>query len=184
MKVFPVAVFVLLLWGEPSLSAQPTIPKEKIPVAMPEDLRGEILKLYSSDPIERAHAAERLGRGVALSESGNIIAEVSLSISNKAATPFLVAMLGDYASLRWEQFYRGGLVGFRHTSPGREAADALVKIGRPAVDALIVALSSKDEFTQENALEALKAITKREFGTNIALWRSWWEREKQRGRKP
>jgi len=63
-----------------SVYAQPNIPKEKIPKNIPSDVRNEIEKLYSSDPVDRAYAAIDLG-----------------NMGKKAtpAVPFLIGMLHD-----------------------------------------------------------------------------------------
>ena len=108
----------LVLWysSRGGLSyAQPNIPKEKIPSDVPSDVRKQIERLYSSDPIERAYGALALGK-----------------IGGKAApaVPFLIGILGDHVGLAWSSGY-GGVPTGPSTSPSAEAADALREIEGP-----------------------------------------------------
>jgi len=102
------AALVFLGAGWESL-AQPPIPKEKIPKEISGDVRELIEKLYSPDPWVRKAGASRLGK------KGEQAA---------SAVPFLIGTLSDNT-----------IAGF--TTPGKEAAEALVKIGDPAVEGLI-----------------------------------------------
>jgi HEAT repeat protein len=172
------------------LHAQPNIPKENIPRSIPSDLRFQIEKLYSVDPIERAYAARSLG------ERGKLALP---------AIPFLIAILHDNASLKY-----GIATSVTLTSPGAEAADALAKMGKEVVAPLINALKNENVYGQreaaralgilksslaigpliealanddfslkDNAAWALKKITGQDFGKDRSKWQTWWGQNKQ-----
>lgn len=105
-------------------SAPLKIPKEKIPSNISVDVKAQIEKLYSSDPIQRAFACYELG------EMGE---RASPTI------PFLIETLDDVAPLEWAQSpYPNGID--RYASPDKLASEALVKIGKPAIEPLITVL--------------------------------------------
>lgn len=131
--------FMLSISGRLSY-AQPNIPREKIPSDIPSDVREQFEKLYSSDPVERALSALNLG---------------SMGKEAAPAIPFLMGMLGDDAVFIWTP--RGSRFG-EQTSPGLEAAKALVKIGEPSVQPLIAALKDKDWNIRKGAASALGDI--------------------------
>jgi hypothetical protein len=105
------------------LYAQPTIPRENIPPHIPADVRQQIERLYSSDPMERASAAFWLRK-----------------MGDKAipSIPFLIAILPEITqsvcSVSGCEFA---------PFPGEEAARTLIALGEPAVEPLAAAL--KDE---------------------------------------
>jgi hypothetical protein len=72
-------------------------------------------------------------------------------------------------------------LGYEVTTPGKEAALALAKIGKfePAVESLITALRHKDEIVRMNASEALKEITGKDFGDDPLKWQRWWDQNKE-----
>ncbi|MFQ6078150.1 MAG: HEAT repeat domain-containing protein, partial [Thermodesulfobacteriota bacterium] len=114
--------------------AQPNIPKEKIPFYIPDNVRILIERLYSSDPVERGRAAHTFGE---MGKKGD------------PSVPFLIGMLGDSSALEWSlNNYSFGLSETTPgipTSPGEEAAKALVKIkAGGALEPLKVALQDKD----------------------------------------
>jgi len=143
-KVTPV-VFVIACFVVISLAyAQPKIPKEKIR----ENIfgRGEIERLYSSDPVERGTGAYFLGE----SKSAAI-----------AAVPFLIDMLDDSTPL----YYGGSKPANSHekeimtTSPGREAAKALIKIGDSSIiEQLIAIIKSGNSHARGNAVWCLGVL--------------------------
>ena len=98
---------------------QPNIPQENIPSHIPADVRQQIERLYSPDPIDRGSAAYCLRE---------------MDARAVPAIPFLIAMLGDNTVIEG---------GGPSTSPGEEAARTLVTLGKPAVGPLMTAL--KDE---------------------------------------
>lgn len=72
--------------------------------------------------------------------------------------PRLVAALGDSRPVR-PSLYRANASPSTRTTPGEEAAGALVRIGKPAVDPLIQALrTSSNSFARQNAAWALGQI--------------------------
>ena len=107
--------------------AQPNIPKENIPADIPTEVREQIERLYSSDPVGRGDAAYDLG------EMGEKAAP---------AIPFLIEVLKDEASyvrgyaaeaLGWiggECALEPLIAALKHESPSvrGEAAWALGKI--------------------------------------------------------
>ncbi|MGH9521508.1 MAG: hypothetical protein ACRD3E_03130 [Terriglobales bacterium] len=72
--------------------------------------------------------------------------------------PQLVAVLGDARTVQpWR--YRHDVSPSAHTTPGEEAAGALARIGKPAVDPLIATLrTSSSSFARQNAAWALGQI--------------------------
>ena len=142
---FLVAVlhFALCLAGM-TAHAQPTVPKDKIPSDLSQDLRTQIERLYSEDPVQRGNAVVSLGQ---------------MGSRAAPAVAFLVAMGHDHAPLRLVPM---GVVNpdgeIARTSPAREAMNALVKIGKVAVEPLIVALRDPDAYVRDNAVSALIGI--------------------------
>jgi HEAT repeat protein len=137
-----IVVWVILIAGCVSTNLQSKIPIEDIPENISPNIRAQIERLYSSDPVERGNAARALGR-----------------MGNKAtpAVPFLIGTLQDRAALvRWwckigETFF--------NTSPGEEAAGALGEIGDArAVEPLIAALKDKNSGIRYGAAGALGEI--------------------------
>lgn len=120
--------------------AQPKVPKEKISPDIRVDVKIQIEKLYSEDPIERSWGAYYLGQ-----------------MGEKAAPaiPFLITMLDDDAAqLQW--YTKKGPTWY--TSPASESSKALVKIGKPAVGPLISVLNNEDENIRKRAAKALGCI--------------------------
>ncbi|MGR3309393.1 MAG: HEAT repeat domain-containing protein [Candidatus Brocadiales bacterium] len=120
--------------------AQPNIPREKIPSNINSDVREQFEKLYSSDPVERALGASNLGKAGKEAVS---------------AIPFLIGILGDDTKFIWLPY---GNRFAEQTSPGREAAKTLAKIGEPALQSLIDALKDKYSSARKNAAVALGKI--------------------------
>jgi HEAT repeat protein len=121
------------------LYAQPTILRESMPRDLPPQLKQQIERLYSQDPVNRGDAAMRLG------QMGSRAAR---------AIPFLIGILGDtqLILIRNETTIEGS------TSPAQQAVIALSMIGEPAVNPLISALKDKDSYVREYAAEALGLI--------------------------
>jgi HEAT repeat protein len=143
-NIFLISVFLIVidLLSAPA-SGQPQIPKEEIPTNIASDVKEQIEMLYSHNAIERGHAAHCLGR-----------------MKEKAvpAIPFLIEILDNETKLQWQKQWEGMKIPGRATSPSREAADALGKIGEPAVEPLIEALKDKDPTVRKRVAEALMKI--------------------------
>jgi HEAT repeat protein len=116
--------------------AEPNISKGRIPSDIPADLRKEIEGLYSPTPVDRVIAVYQIEK----------MAEKAVP-----AIPFLVAILGDSALLEFPPCVES-------TSPGKEAAAALIKIGKYSVKPLIVALNDTEPGVREKAVWALGEI--------------------------
>jgi HEAT repeat protein len=108
------------------------VPRERIPDDISASLRRHVTALYSDSQAARADAAFAIG---------------GLGKQAAPAVPFLIGLLQDHGRM-----HDGGLFVWEHpevphglipTSPGRQAAIALVRIGDPAVGALLEVL--KDE---------------------------------------
>jgi HEAT repeat protein len=115
---------------------QPTISKDTISSDIPADVRAEIEGLYAADAATRAQAASHLGK---------------MGARAIPAIPFLVKLLGDEQKV---ELYPGA----HTTSPGQEARKALVKIGKPAVEHLLLALQDKDWLIRSGAAWVLGEI--------------------------
>jgi len=116
--------------------AEPNIAKGNIPSHISAHVRQQIERLYSPAPQERANAAIRLGQ---------------MGEEAVPAIPFLVGMLADISQL----VARGD---GPETSPGLEAARALVRIGRPVVEPLVSVLRDEDSYIQRYAAWVLGQI--------------------------
>lgn len=142
IKTILALLFVTIILGIDFYAyAQPNIPKEKIPADIHEDVKKEIERLYSSSSVERGKAARKL-RGF---RSGAL----------KPAMPFLLGMLHDGANLK---IIIDGNIPIANTSPGKEAAKTLGKIGEPAVEPLIAALKNKKSHVRKYAAVGLGII--------------------------
>jgi HEAT repeat protein len=72
--------------------------------------------------------------------------------------PLLIATLGDSRPAR-ASIFRNDVAPEHRTTPGEEAAGALARIGKPAVDPLIETLrTSSNSFARQNAAWALGQI--------------------------
>jgi HEAT repeat protein len=135
-------VISVLVGVNVGIYAQPNISKGKIPSYIPDDVRILIERLYSSDPVERGRAAYTLGE-----------------MGKKAdpSTPYLMEMLGDNSAIgQTLENYSVGLIETTPgipTSPGEEAAKALVEIeGGSALTALMGALRDRDSRVRYSAV--------------------------------
>ena len=149
----PLGLMVLvgvLGWGAGG-RAQPSIPQDRIPSDIPAEVRQKIEGLYSSDPMQRAHAAGRL---------------IDKFEQATPAIPFLIAMFHDDTVLRNERelemrsMVSSYLSAFPFpNSPGENAARALGRISKrtrkPPINALRVAMADKNRHVRANAIMAL-----------------------------
>jgi hypothetical protein len=118
---------------------------EKIPTTIANDVRSDIIELYSRTPQERAYAAYHLG---------------ALGGRAEAALPYLRGLLKERDLLEWTPDSTlkrlgasGGLIAISYddilstdrkfTSTGEEAAKAMARIGRRGIDMLIDALRTR-----------------------------------------
>jgi len=100
--------------------------------------KSRIDSLQSLDPLVRARTAVELG---------------NIGKNAEIAIPYLVKMLNDDVLLELRRFDGEKL--YQYTSPGKEAAIALGKIGGSAIDSLINALKSKPTEIRVNAINGL-----------------------------
>lgn len=112
---------------------------ENPPYNATSDIRQYIEKLSSKDPKERGEAAQ------ALASRGELASP---------AMPFLIHLLGDTHLILWENDNK--IVS--SSSVDKEALEALVSIGEPAVHSLILALKDENADVRKNAAEALGKI--------------------------
>ena len=184
--VISITIFISVLGCD-----QSEIPKEDILANIPSDIRSQVRRLYSSDPIQRALGANCLGK---------------MGAEAVPAVPFLIGILDDETALEWRH---GKNIPARGTSPAEEAENALEEIGKPAVDPLIAALKNqnsdirgraaralgtirdtravdpliaalKDENSgvRGRAARALQEITGKMFRQNQVKWQDWWDKNK------
>lgn len=135
MKPIPVgaAVITLALVTGIAALAQPTMSVTSIPPKTPAAVKAAIKRLYSEDPIKRAYAALDLGK---------------MGSSAVSSAPFLSSMLGDGDALVW-------MPDGRRTSPADEAGNALVKMGKPAVEYIIRSLKNGNSGARQESAELL-----------------------------
>jgi HEAT repeat protein len=137
-------VFWLLTFTGITL-AQCTLPRTALPADMPPEVRRAVEGLYSPDRVTRVTAAYTVGQGGPAAVS---------------AIPFLVNLLPDHGGMNDYKLVYWAAPDApwadEITSPGREAAKALVRIGLPAVDPLLAALKTMPELPgRVNAMYAL-----------------------------
>jgi HEAT repeat protein len=137
---------------------------------IPDEVREKIRLLESANPVERAQAACTLG----------LMKERAVP-----AIPALIKLLSDDTPVQRvscsEGNWRSGSNELDKSSPGEQAAGALVFIGEPAVAPLVAVVRSDDWRTRANATWAL-GIIKDARATQAALVsirdQDWRVREK------
>ncbi len=138
---FALIFFIAVSLIEGAVYAQPEITQEKIPSDTKPALRKQIEKLYSQNPLERKHAAAKIGE---------------LSKEAEGAIPFLIELLGDSAYCP-----EPGVI-YEHTPLVYETVNwALIQIGTPSVKPLINALASSVSLVRTNAVYCLGRIADR-----------------------
>nr|MBA3768609.1 HEAT repeat domain-containing protein [Acidobacteriota bacterium] len=114
---------------------------------IPADVVEKIKLLESTNATERAEAACALGE---------------MKQRAVPAIPALIKLLADDTSTRkvycGERNWRGGSGEFEKSSPGEQAAEALVLIGEPSVEPLVSVIKSDDWRVRANATSALGII--------------------------
>jgi HEAT repeat protein len=106
----------------------------------PQLVRDGIVRLRDPDPVERALAAHQLGK---------------LGPGATDAIKPLLQLLADDASVLLSSYLGGGYRSSDATSPGEEAAQALVKIGHTAVEYLIPSVKDPNPTVRRLATKAL-----------------------------
>lgn len=140
-----VSSFITIMSGCASVKiippSPPRISKQSIPKNISLTVKKAIERLYSKDPLERGEAAYALGE---------------MRQEAVSAIPFLMGILHDYTNLEWRDPFSSAGEGER-TSPGQEAAKAMVKIGEPGIKALTTVLkdNKRDYFSRQAASMAL-----------------------------
>lgn len=82
--------------------------------------------------------------------------------------PHLIALLGDHRPV-FASAYRHDVTSQARSTPGEEAAGALARIGKPAVDPLIQTLrTSSSSFARQNAAWALGQIDNVQSSASIS----------------
>jgi HEAT repeat protein len=115
------------------------LPQNSPQKEIPEDVKAEIAKLHSSDPVTRTLAAYSLREK---------------KTRALAAIPDLIWLLADDTPLKWSAG--------RETSPGEEAAQALgYEMGKAAFEPLLGVLGDKNPVVRERAIWALSEIAMR-----------------------
>ncbi len=123
---------------------QPSIPREKIPADAPAEVRAAIEELYAADQGKRAEGAIRLA---------------ALGSRAGAAVPFLIAMLGEDDNVTPDRLVDEWFVPLdKPARIGYKVADALGKIGAPAVAPLLDALEHGGPAVRARAAYALGKI--------------------------
>jgi HEAT repeat protein len=137
--------------SQPEAPPPPRAPDTRGSTSARTALTEKVKQLSSTDPAKIAAAAYWLGeQGTAAS----------------GAVPHLAAVLGDNRQVN-PAHYRKNIAGRASSTPGEEAAAALVKIGDPAVDALIRVLkTSPSAVARQNAAWALGIIQDRHPSDN------------------
>lgn len=163
IRIFFGLIITMVLLDMPLLSyAQPKVTKEKIPMNIPFDVRKQVERLYSLNPSERGKAAYELGE---------------MREKAVAAVTFLVQMLSDFTEFDEliggpiesgssgtladgkVTYMRSSSTEYSHsTFPGSKASDALVKIGKSAVEPLIASLNDEDPNIRKMAAKTLGNI--------------------------
>ena len=131
LRYIIVLVFACVICA--SAYAKPKISIKQIPLHADAEVKTQIRRLYSWSYAKRYDACKKLGE-----------------MGEKAipAIPFLIEELQDYSN--WS---------ILNKRPPRYAArEALIRIGKPAVPALLDTLKHKDKFVRREAVEALGDI--------------------------
>ncbi len=156
MKIlFTYLLFLILL---SSLQISASEPAVEFPY-IPGDVKLHVDETFAVSATERAEAAYRLG------EMGK---------SAHRSIPLLMRMLDDNLPV-WCRYNGYG----EWTTPGKESAKALAKIGKPSLNYILPLLEKNhpyvfmNEFMERNVVFALHKITGQEFGSDFAKWIEW-----------
>jgi len=138
-KTILVFSIIVILITEGVLYAELKQRADSIPSTIIPEVRTQIERLYSREALERVKAATLLGE-----------------MGEKAipAIPFLIELLSDTHSVVVQTETKA----VESTSPDRAARTALIRIGKPAVQPLIVVLKGKNIIARKNVVETLGEI--------------------------
>lgn len=138
-KTILVFSIIVILITEGILYAELKQRADNIPSTIIPEVGAQIERLYSREALERVKAATRLG------EMGE---------KASPAIPFLIELLSDTHSVVVQTETKA----VESTSPDRAARTALIGIGKPAVQPLIVVLKGKNITARKNVVETLGEI--------------------------
>jgi HEAT repeat protein len=141
MKIIRVIVILLITTNIVYfVHAKLNIPKEKIPLNIPADIKQQIERLYSSNQRERVVALEKLGQ---------------MGERAAPAIPFIIGMLDDFELYYYREYHR-----FKRYSVvvSMIAVQALIDIGEPAFKPLVAELKNKDPRVRINVMWGLSQI--------------------------
>ena len=145
------------------------IPQDSIPAGVPDEVRSQILRLYSRNAVERIDAIERLGR---------------IGENAAASIPFMVSLLADDTFTQ-----QGEFLGMRSGETVRGAAGKALAscLGQQGLRALLLAFHNEDPKVREGAVwavgqrdiadeQAIASITDSLSDPNIAVrrWAAMW----------
>lgn len=126
---------------------------------LPFDVKVLVDKTFSINAKERAEAAYKLGK---------------LEGKAEKASPFLIRMLDDNSPVFCK--YNGYGV---WSTPGKEAAKALAKIGKPSLRYIISVLENKHPYIsvkpdmERNIIVYLTELSGENFGNDLFKWLNW-----------
>jgi HEAT repeat protein len=126
-----------------NLPTQAEITAELAQASMPNELREQIIRLYSRDPKQRAQAASHLGK---------------MAMGAGPAVPYLIRLLRDNTPVQVSHYLGGGYTSSVETTPSEEASHALAEIGDPATNALLLALQDPHADVRRLAAKALGQV--------------------------
>lgn len=66
----------------------------------------------------------------------------------------------------------------KDTNVQMKAAEAMVKIGKPAIEPLIIEFKDENEFGRWQIAAILSVITGEDFGADFEKWQKWWDENK------
>jgi HEAT repeat protein len=126
---------------------------------IPGDVKVQVDKTFAVNANERAEAAYKLGK---------------MGEGAYRSVPLLMRMLDDNLPVWCRYNDYGGW-----TTPGKEAAKALAKIGKPSLNYILPLLEKKhpyvfmNEYMERNVASALYGITGQGFGSDFPKWTEW-----------
>ncbi len=126
-----------------SLPSQAKISAQLAQGSLPSELREQIIRLHSRDPVQRAEAASHLGK---------------MAMAAGPAVPYLIQILQDDTPVQISRYLGGGYTSSVDTTPSEEASRALAEIGGPATNALLLAIQDPHPNVRRLAAKALGQI--------------------------
>jgi HEAT repeat protein len=138
-RIFFIMLFSISMIFSGLVYSQPSIPIENIPPNIDPRMKSLIEKLYSTDPVDRGKAVSELGE---------------MRTDAIPAIPFLIGMFCDRGSVSLRDYKKN----FEATPIDKEVKKTLIKIGKPAVNPLILALEDENVAVRRNAADTLGDI--------------------------